>query len=128
MSKWQFPDAVYASTKPKFIVHGEEDELIPLQAVREFYARLQEPKELVVIDRANHLFEGQAGRSRRRPRGTAGGFLMPDAVIVSAARTPVGKAPNGALRTVRPDDMAAAVIAEALRRAPRPRRRPRSTT
>jgi len=43
---------------------------------------------------------------------------MPDAVIVSATRTPVGKAPNGVLRTVRPDEMAAAVIAEALRRAP----------
>ena len=43
---------------------------------------------------------------------------MPDAVIVSATRTPVGKAPNGALRTVRPDEMAATVIAEALRRAP----------
>jgi fermentation-respiration switch protein FrsA (DUF1100 family) len=36
------------------------DELIPLKAVREFYARLQEPKELVEIDRANHLFDGQA--------------------------------------------------------------------
>jgi acetyl-CoA acyltransferase len=43
---------------------------------------------------------------------------MQDAVIVSAARTPVGKAPNGTLRTVRPDEMAAAVIREALRRAP----------
>jgi uncharacterized protein len=59
VSKWPFPDAVTASTKPKFIVHGEEDELIPLKAVREFYARLQEPKEFVQIDRANHLFEGQ---------------------------------------------------------------------
>jgi acetyl-CoA acyltransferase len=43
---------------------------------------------------------------------------MHDAVIVSATRTAVGKAPNGALRTVRPDEMAAAVIGEALRRAP----------
>jgi acetyl-CoA acyltransferase len=43
---------------------------------------------------------------------------MHEAVIVSATRTAVGKAPAGALRTVRPDDMAAAVIAEALRRAP----------
>jgi alpha/beta superfamily hydrolase len=51
--------AVKQSAKPTFIVHGEEDELIPLKAVREFYAQLQEPKELVVIDRANHLFEGQ---------------------------------------------------------------------
>ena len=43
---------------------------------------------------------------------------MHDAVIVSAARTAVGKAPNGALRTVRPDEMAATVIGESLRRAP----------
>ena len=43
---------------------------------------------------------------------------MRDAVIVSATRTAVGKAPNGALRTVRPDEMAAAVIGEALRRVP----------
>ena len=43
---------------------------------------------------------------------------MHDAVIVAATRTAVGKAPDGALRTVRPDEMAAAVIAEVLRRAP----------
>ncbi len=43
---------------------------------------------------------------------------MPDAVIVSAVRTAIGKAPSGTLRTTRPDDMAAAVLAEALRRAP----------
>jgi len=43
---------------------------------------------------------------------------MQDAVIVSATRTAVGKAPNGTLKTVRPDEMAAAVIAEVLRRAP----------
>jgi acetyl-CoA acyltransferase len=41
-----------------------------------------------------------------------------DAVIVSAVRTPVGKAPNGMLRQVRPDEMAALVVGEALRRAP----------
>jgi len=51
---------VKLSTKPKFIVHGEEDELISLKAVRQFYASLHEPKEFVQIDRANHLFEGQA--------------------------------------------------------------------
>jgi acetyl-CoA acyltransferase len=43
---------------------------------------------------------------------------MQDAVIVSAVRTPVGKAPGGSLRFSRPDDMAATVITEALRRAP----------
>ncbi len=43
---------------------------------------------------------------------------MNDAVIVSAVRTPVGKAPRGALSTTRPDEMGAIVIAEALRCAP----------
>jgi acetyl-CoA acyltransferase len=43
---------------------------------------------------------------------------MHEAVIVSAVRTAVGKAPTGSLRTVRPDEMGAAVLAEALRRAP----------
>jgi acetyl-CoA acyltransferase len=43
---------------------------------------------------------------------------MQDAVIVSATRTAVGRAPNGALKTVRPDEMAAAVISGILRRAP----------
>lgn len=43
---------------------------------------------------------------------------MQEAVIVAAARTAVGKAPNGSLRGTRPDELAAIVIAEALRRAP----------
>ena len=42
---------------------------------------------------------------------------MKEAVIVSGARTAVGRAPRGSLRTARPDDMAGAAIAEALRRA-----------
>jgi alpha/beta superfamily hydrolase len=59
VNRYEFA-AVKLSTKPKFIVHGESDELIPLKTVREFYARLQDPKEFVEIDRANHLFDGQA--------------------------------------------------------------------
>jgi acetyl-CoA acyltransferase len=43
---------------------------------------------------------------------------MRDAVIVSAVRTAVGKAPRGTLRTTRPDEMGAAVIREALARVP----------
>ena len=43
---------------------------------------------------------------------------MEEAVIVSAARTAVGKAPTGTLRGTRPDELAATVIEEALRRAP----------
>ena len=41
---------------------------------------------------------------------------MRDAVIVSAVRTAVGKAPKGTLRTTRPDEMGATVIKEALAR------------
>jgi acetyl-CoA acyltransferase len=43
---------------------------------------------------------------------------MREAVIVSAVRTAVGKAPRGTLRNTRPDDMAAAALREALRRVP----------
>ncbi|HYN10228.1 MAG TPA: thiolase family protein [Vicinamibacterales bacterium] len=39
-------------------------------------------------------------------------------MIVTAVRTPVGKAPNGTLRTTRPDELAAIVLREALARAP----------
>jgi len=41
---------------------------------------------------------------------------MPEAVIIAAVRTPIG-AHGGALASVRPDDMAALVVAEAIRRA-----------
>jgi alpha/beta superfamily hydrolase len=54
-------EATLASTKPKFFVQGEADEVCPIQGMWSFYAKLHEPKELVVIDMANHLFEGQAG-------------------------------------------------------------------
>ena len=43
---------------------------------------------------------------------------MIDATIVAAARTPIGKAPAGALASARPDDLAALVIRGALDRAP----------
>jgi acetyl-CoA acyltransferase len=43
---------------------------------------------------------------------------MAEAVIVSAVRTAVGKAPSGTLRYTRPDDMAAVVIGDALKRVP----------
>jgi len=43
---------------------------------------------------------------------------MPEAVIVSSVRTPVGKAFKGSLRATRPDDLAALAIREALARVP----------
>src|SRR6202158_5001835 len=43
---------------------------------------------------------------------------MPEAVIVSAVRTPVGRAYKGSLRATRPDDLAALAIKEVLARVP----------
>lgn len=45
-------------------------------------------------------------------------MTLKEAVIVSAVRTPVGKAKRGGLTTVRPDDMMATVIKELLNRTP----------
>jgi acetyl-CoA acyltransferase len=46
------------------------------------------------------------------------GEIMKDAVIVSAVRTPVGKAKKGGLATVRPDEMSAATIQALLKLTP----------
>ena len=46
-------------TLPKFIIHGESDELISIKEIRKFYGQIPEPKELVTIEDANHLFEGK---------------------------------------------------------------------
>jgi alpha/beta superfamily hydrolase len=52
-------EPVAVSTKPKFFIHGERDEIGPLKEMGEFYARAAEPKELAVIDGADHLFDGK---------------------------------------------------------------------
>jgi uncharacterized protein len=52
-------ESVRRSLKPKFFIQGERDELCPLKQMESFYAQCEEPKELVVIDAANHLFDGK---------------------------------------------------------------------
>jgi alpha/beta superfamily hydrolase len=52
-------EAVRRSAKAKFFIQGERDELCPLKQMQEFYAHCEEPKELVVIDAADHLFDGK---------------------------------------------------------------------
>ena len=59
LSRYDF-GAVEHSPTAKFLLHGEFDEICFVKTVREFYARAAEPKELVVIDGADHLFEGKA--------------------------------------------------------------------
>jgi len=56
--EYTFPNTL-ESTKPKFFVQGEADEVCPLEGMWTFYGKLHEPKELVVIDDADHLFEGK---------------------------------------------------------------------
>lgn len=51
--------AVRASTKPKFLIHGERDEISPLKSIYEFYGQLHEPRELAVVDAADHVFDGK---------------------------------------------------------------------
>jgi uncharacterized protein len=46
------------STKTKFFIQGEGDDICPLQDMWKFYSELPEPKELVIIDAADHLFDG----------------------------------------------------------------------
>ena len=46
------------SSKPKFFVQGEADDICPIQDMWKYYGLLPEPKELVVIDGADHLFDG----------------------------------------------------------------------
>lgn len=58
LSRYDF-EAVRTSTKPKFFIQGEFDEICPLKEMRAFYARAADPKELVVIDGADHLFDGK---------------------------------------------------------------------
>jgi alpha/beta superfamily hydrolase len=53
-------DPARDARKPTFVVHGERDELAPLKAVQRFYGTLDEPRELIVIDGADHGFDGHA--------------------------------------------------------------------
>ena len=55
--------AVERSPKPKFFIQGEFDEICFLKDMRAFYARAAEPKELVVIDAADHLFDGKVAEA-----------------------------------------------------------------
>ena len=52
-------DVLKTCTLPKFIVHGESDELISIKEIRKFYAQIPEPNELVTIEDGTHLFEGK---------------------------------------------------------------------
>jgi alpha/beta superfamily hydrolase len=58
LARYDF-ETVRVSTTAKFFIQGEFDEICPLKEMQQFYARCEEPKELVVIDAADHLFDGK---------------------------------------------------------------------
>lgn len=47
------------SDKAKFLIHGELDDQISVREIRKFYAELHEPKEMAIVDGADHLFDGR---------------------------------------------------------------------
>jgi hypothetical protein len=51
---------VSSCPRPKFLVHGEQDEVCALKVVQRLYGAMKEPRELVVIDGADHAFDGKA--------------------------------------------------------------------
>jgi len=51
-------DVLTDCIKPKLIVQGELDEYGPIDQLRAWYARLHEPKRLVIIPGADHFFTG----------------------------------------------------------------------
>jgi len=51
--------ALASAGKPVFVVHGEEDTIAPVRQIRRLYATMAEPKELVVIEGADHVFDGR---------------------------------------------------------------------
>ena len=52
--------ALLDSATPKFLIQAERDDQTPLKAAQRFYARLPEPREFVVIEGADHAFDGKA--------------------------------------------------------------------
>jgi len=68
---YSFPNTL-ASTKPKYLVQGDMDELCSVQDLWAFYAKLKEPKEVVIIDGASHLFEGKTAEVGEALEGLLG--------------------------------------------------------
>lgn len=71
VTRWNF-EAVALSTKPKFFVHGEFDEICGFKDIMAFYGRAADPKEIAIIDGSDHLFTGKAGEVADAVEGLLG--------------------------------------------------------
>lgn len=83
---YTFPHTL-ATTKPKFLVQGEADEVCPLAGMWAFYGKLHEPKELAVIDGADHLFEGKTAEVGEALEDLLADFEQPE-IHRDAGRVP----------------------------------------
>jgi alpha/beta superfamily hydrolase len=63
---------VGTSGKSKFFIHGERDELCSVKDIRRFYAHAAEPKDLIIIDAADHLFDGRVSEVAEAIEGLFG--------------------------------------------------------
>ena len=54
-------EAAPTAGKAVFLIHGERDLMTPAKAVQRFYGTLSEPRELVIVDGADHFFDGHVG-------------------------------------------------------------------
>jgi uncharacterized protein len=57
-------DFLHDCTKPKLFVSGDRDQFGPTAKLRELIASVPEPKELVIIQGADHFFEGRLREMR----------------------------------------------------------------
>lgn len=65
--------AVRISTKSKFFIQGERDDICPLGHMQAFFDELPPPKQLAIVPGANHLFNGmveEVGHAITRLLGT----------------------------------------------------------
>jgi hypothetical protein len=71
--------AVAVSGKPKFFIHAEHDEIVPVKAMRRFYAGLEEPKDLIEVEAADHLFDGKTMQLGEALEGLLAGWVDEEA-------------------------------------------------
>jgi alpha/beta superfamily hydrolase len=73
VGEFDFAEMV-GSPRPKFLIAAEFDELTPVRTMQRFYGLLAEPREMVVVDGADHLFDGRTGEVRDAIAGLFGDF------------------------------------------------------
>lgn len=73
VGEFDFAEMV-GSPRPKFLIAAGFDELTPVRTMQRFYGLLAEPREMVVVDGADHLFDGRTGEVRDAIAGLFGDF------------------------------------------------------